>query len=256
MGIVNRNEFFLLEELVKKNFASKYKGSVIGIFWSLLKPLMIMILLTIIFSTIFGNQIENYPVYFLTGKCIFDFFSAGTTSTMLSIKGNENILKKTAPPKHVFVIAGVVSEFINFLITIAILIFVMVVTNIHFNFITIPLSIFPLISLFTMITGIGLILSIFCVYYKDIQHLWGVLILMLMYASAIFYPMDIIPEPFHTYMALNPIFWIIDQVRDLTMYGVIPNYLNLINSMLFSLIILIIGIIIFKIYEHKVTMKF
>lgn len=256
MELLNKNEFFLLEELVKKNFASKYKGSVLGIFWSLLKPLIIMILLTIIFSTIFGSQIENYPVYFLTGKCIYDFFNTSTNVTMMAIKGNENILKKTAPPKYIFVLGGVLSEFINFLITLLILIIVMIVTNAEFHFLTTPIAIIPLFSLILMITGIGFILSILCVYYRDIQHLWGVVTLMLMYASAIFYPMDIIPEPFHKIMILNPIFWIINQVRQLVIYGIMPDALNIINSVLLSTIILVIGIIIFKKYEKTIPMKF
>lgn len=215
-----------------------------------------MILLTIIFSTIFGSQIENYPVYFLTGKCIYDFFSLGTTVAMLSLKSNENILKKTAPPKYIFVLAGVFSEFLNFIITLVILVVVMIVTNVQFPFLTIPLAIIPIIALLNMIIGIGFILSILCVYYRDIQHLWSVITLMLMYASAIFYPMDIIPDPFHKLMILNPLFWIINQVRELTTYGIIPDLMNIINLILLSLIILLTGIIIFKKYEKKVPMKF
>ena len=93
MSIINKNELFLLEEIVKKNFAAKYKDSVLGIFWSILKPLLIMIILTIIFSNLFGGSIENYPVYFLSGKVIFDFFTASTNVCMRSLKGNKNILK-------------------------------------------------------------------------------------------------------------------------------------------------------------------
>ena len=107
-----------------------------------------------------------------------------------------------------------------------------------------------------MITGISLILSVLCVYFSDIQHLWSVAILMLMYASAIFFPMDIIPEPYYHYMILNPVYWVINQFRTFVLYGNIPDILNMINLVLLSLIILISGIIVYKKYEKKLTLKF
>ena len=253
--LLNKKDLFLLEEIVKKNFAAKYKESVLGILWSVIKPLLIMVIMTIIFSTLFHNKIENYPIYLLSGKCIFDFFTAGTNVTMMSIKGNKNILTKTSAPKHIFVLGGVISEFINFLITLLILFAVMIVTKSAFHP-TIILTVIPIISLVMTITGIGFMLSILNVYYTDIRHLWGVVTLMGVYSSAIFYPMDIIPEPFHQYMILNPIFWIIDQYSALGMYGVIPQMHYILNSLILSLIILVIGIIIFKKFEKRTTLKF
>lgn len=255
MNFQEKNGYFLFEEIVRRNFAAKYKGSILGILWSVLKPLMIMILLTIIFSTLFGGRIENYPVYFLSGKCIYDFFTAGTNIAMNSLKGNQNILKRTAAPKYAFVLGSIISEFINFIITLAILFIVMIVTGVTFSF-EIFLAIIPIISLLMTIIGIGFILSIACVYYTDVQHLWSVVTLMGMYASAIFYPMDIIPEPYHQYMILNPIFWIIDQFRHFIMWGTMPNTTNIINSLLVSTTILIFGLIIFKRFEKRITMKF
>ncbi len=256
MNLIKNNEIFLLEEVIRKNFAAKYKDSVLGIFWSLLKPLLIMILLTIIFSTIFGRTIEHYAVYFLSARCIYDFFNMSVGVSMNAIKSNSNILKRSAAPKYIFVLGGILSEFLNFIISIIILVAVMIATNTPFPFETIPFSIIPIISLFIMILGLGFLLSISCVYYTDIQHLWAVLSLMIMYGSALFYPMEIIPEPYKNYMILNPLYWIIDQFRDFVLYGTIHDPLNIINSLLISTIILIIGIIIYKKYEKEVTMKF
>ena len=256
MNKIKKNELFLLEEIIKKNFAVKYKNSFLGILWSVVQPLLMMILITIIFSAIFTRSIENFPVYFLSGKCIYDFFHASTHLTMISIKGNKNILKRTAAPKHIFVLGGVASEFLNFIISLIILIFVMIVTHAQFHFLTMPLSILPIISLLLMLTGIGLILSIMCVYFTDIQHLWTVLTLMIMYASALFYPMDIIPEPFYDFMVLNPLYWVINQFREFFLWGMIPEPINMLNLFLLSSIILVIGLIVFKKYEKRVTMKF
>ena len=256
MNFNKKNELFLLEQIVERNFASKYKDSILGIIWSVLKPLLIMILLTIIFSTIFGRHIDNYPVYFLSGKCIYDFFSLSTNLSMNSIRGNKNILKKTAAKKYIFILGGIVSEFLNFLITLIILVVVMIVTNAQFHLLTSTLAIIPIISLLMIITGISLILAVLCVYFSDMQHIWSVISYMLMYASAIFYPMDIIPEPYYHYMLLNPIFWVINQFRSFVIYGNIPDILNIVNLVLLSLIVLISGIIVYKKYEKKLTLKF
>lgn len=256
MSLIKKNEIFLLEEIVKKNFSSKYKDSTLGIFWTILSPLLMMGLFTIVFSTLFGQDIKNYPVYFLCGWCIYQFFNVTITASMTSLKNNKNILQRTPAPKHIFVLGSILSEFLNYLIMFIILIGVMIVTHAQFYFPAIIFSIVPIISLLIMITGLGLILSVACVYYSDIQHLWSVLSLMILYASAVFYPMDIIPEPFHQNLILNPLFWIIDQFRCYVYYGTFPHIIPIINSLLISSIILVIGIIIFKTFESRITMKF
>ena len=256
MSSIKKNDIFLLEEIVKKNFSSKYKDSVLGILWTILSPLLIMTLFTIIFSTIFGGNIDNYAVYFLTGWCLFQFFNSSISSSMNALKGNKSILQRTPAPKYIFVLGGILSEFLNYLIMLILLAIIMFITHATFHFPIMFFSIIPIISLFIMIVGLGLMLSIACVYYTDIRHLWSVIALMLMYASAIFYPIDIIPEPFKGYMLLNPLYWVIDHFRCFIYQGIIPNGISLINSLLLSLIILICGIIIFKKYEDKVVTKF
>lgn len=256
MDIITKNELFLLEEIIRKNFSSKYKDSVLGIFWSVLRPLLIMILFTIIFSTLFGGSIKYFPVYFLAGRCIFDFFNGAATVCMTSLKINKNILKTTSAPKHIFILGAVLSEFINFIISVIILLGVMIVLHVPFYFNVMPFSIIPIISIMLMTIGIGLILSIFCVYYSDIIHLWGVISIMLMYSSALFFPMEIVPEPYYSVLLLNPFYWIVTQFRCFIYQGIFPPTLNIINSLLLSAIILVIGVIVFKKYEKKVTMKF
>ena len=151
---------------------------------------------------------------------------------------------------------SVISEFINFLITLMILVAVMIVTKAPFYFKIMPVALITITALILMIIGIGLMLSIFSVYYTDVQHLYGVITFMLMYASALFYPIEIIPEPYKSYMLLNPLFWLIDQFRQVISLGVVPDALYLLNSMLLGLIIFIMGVIIFKKYSDKVTMRF
>ena len=256
MNSIKKNDIFLLEEIVKKNFSSKYKGSVLGVMWTILSPLLMMALFTIIFSTIFGRNIENFPVYFLCGWCLFQFFISSISLSMDALKGNKSILQRTPAPKYIFVLGGILSEFLNYLIMLILLVVIMFITNAPFYFPIIFCSIIPVILLFIMIVGLGLMVSIACVYYTDIRHLWSVMSLMLMYSSAIFYPMDIVPEPFRGYLLLNPLYWAIDQFRLFVYHGIAPNPINLINLLLLSFIILICGIIVFKKYEDKIVTKF
>ena len=256
MKLFTKNELFLLEEIIKKNFVSKYKGSVLGVMWTILSPLLMMALFTIIFSTIFERNIENFPVYFLCGWCTYQFFAASISASMSSLKANQNILQRTPTSKYIFVLGGILSEFLNYVIMLMLLIGVMVVTKTPFHFLFMLFSFVPIFSMLVMVTGLGLILSIANVYYTDVQHLWSVLSMFLMYASAIFYPMSIIPEPYRQYLVLNPIYWIIDQLRCFLYHGIIPYYVYLSNSLILSFIILIVGIIIFNKYESKITMKF
>ena len=255
MNLIKKNEIFLLEEIVKKNFISKYKDSVLGIFWTILSPLLMMLLFTIIFSTLFNRNIDNYPIYFLSGWCTYMFFNTAISSSMNALKGNKNILQRTQAPKHIFILGAIISEFLNYLIMLLLLIAIMIVTQAPFHWSTMFFAIIPVISLSIMLTGLGLMLAIACVYYTDIKHLWSVLSMMFMYASAVFYPIEIIPEPFRSYMMLNPLFWAIDQFRHFIYWGNIPDVINIINFLLLSLIILVFGVIIFKKYENKVTLK-
>lgn len=255
MNMISDSNRFLLIEVIKKNFSSKYKDSALGIIWSLLRPLLIMIMFTIIFSSVFGRSIENFAVYFLAARCLFDFFNAAINVSMSSIKGNKNILMQTDAPKHIFILGGIISEFLNFVITLIILVGVMIVTRAPF-YITIPLSIIPIISLTLMIVGISFMVAILCVYYSDIQHLWGVVSIVLMYSSALFYPMDIVPQPYRSYMMLNPLFWAIDQFRNFMVWGTFPSTLNIINLFIISSVILVLGIIVYMRYKDEVSKRF
>ncbi len=256
MSLVNRNHLFLLHEIVKKNFSSKYKDSTLGILWSLLRPLLIMMVFTIVFSTVFGRTIVNYPVYYLVGRTVLDFFNGSITSSMNSLRGNRNILMQTDAPKHIFVLGSVASEFLNYLISLILVVGVMIATHAPFYFNTIPYMIIPVISLIMMVIGFSLIVSIIAVYYSDIIHLWGVISLLILYTSAIFYPMDILAEPYRSYAILSPVFWIIDQVRDYVYLGTMHSFSNTVNSLLLSAIILVFGIIVFQTYKDRVSKRF
>lgn len=245
---------FLLKQLVKRDLTSKYKDSILGIAWSFLNPLLIMIVFTAIFSMLFGRSIENYPVYFLSGRLVFDFYKSGTQGAMKSIKGNANLLKKIYVPKYMFTISKVTYEFVNFLISFVILFGVMFVTGAQFH-ITILFAIVPVTLLIILIFGIGLILSVCNTYFTDVGHLYNVFALILMYSSALFYPMEIVPVTVQKIFTLNPIYCAVLSFRECVVYGLIPNYYNLAYLAVFGFTTLGIGIILFKMYDKKLALE-
>lgn len=245
---------FLLKQLVKKDFTSKYKDSVLGVAWSFLNPLLIMIVFTAIFSMLFGRQIENYPVYFLSGRVIYDFYNTGTKGGMKSIKGNAAIIQKIYVPKYMFIISKVCYEFLNFLISLIILFGVMLVTGAQFH-VTSIFAVIPIAFLLILILGVSLILSVCNTYFTDIGHLYNVFTLILMYASALFYPMEIVPVTVQKIFTLNPIYSAILAFRGCVVYGVLPEMSTILYLAVFSITTLAIGIILFRMYDKKLALE-
>lgn len=244
---------FLLKQLVKKNLTSKYKDSVLGILWSFFNPLLIMIVFTAIFSMLFGRNIDNYPVYFLSGRLLYDFFSSGSKGAMNSIKRNSGILKKIYVPKYMFAVSAVCYEFVNFLISFAILFGVMIVTGAEFHP-TLILSLIPIALLFILVFGLGLILAVCNTYFSDIGYLYNVFTLVLMYASALFYPIEVVPARVQILFTLNPVYTAISTFRE-CVYGVAPDLLSLAYLGVFAFTVLIIGVILFNMYEKKLSLE-
>ena len=248
------SENFLLKQIIRKNFTTKYKDSALGILWSFFNPLITMALLTAIFSSVFTRSIENFPVYFLTGRCVIDFFNSGTKIAMTSLKKNRSILNKIYMPRYIFAVGGVCSEFINFLMTLIVIIVIMIVTRAPFY----PLAVFSVIPigiLFLLIMGVGLVLSILCTKFTDIEYLYKIFTSLLIYACAIFYPIDIVPQPIRQYMELNPIYGIIAQFREFVMYGRFPSTKLMLTTFITSLIIFIIGVLLFRKYQNRITLE-
>ena len=245
---------FLLKQLVKRDLTSKYKDSVLGILWSFLNPLFIMLVFTAIFSMLFGRQIENYPVYFLSGRVIYDFYNSATKGAMQSIRSNANLLKKIYVPKYMFTVSKVCYEFINFLISFVILFGVMLITGASFH-ITSIFAIIPLALLVILIFGVGLILAVCNTYFSDIGHLYNVFALILMYASALFYPIEIVPARVQIIFTLNPLYSAITCFREAVVYGVFPDLWTLAYLAVFAFAVLGIGILLFRIYEKKLALE-
>ena len=245
---------FLLRQLVKRDLTSKYKDSVLGILWSFFNPLLIMLVFTAIFSMLFGRNIENFPVYFLSGRIIYDFYNSATKGAMRSMKQNAALLKKIYVPKYMFTVSSVCYEFVNFLISFVILFGVMLITGAQFHLTSI-FAVIPIILLVILIFGAGLILAVCNTYFSDIGYLYDVFGLILMYASALFYPIEIVPAKVQMIFTLNPIYCAISCFRQCVVYGVLPNTSTLLYLATFAFTLLGIGVLLFSIYEKKLALE-
>lgn len=241
---------YLLSLLVKKEVKKKYKGSFLGILWSLINPLLHMLILMLVFSTLFDTSIHNFPVYMLSGFLLFNFFSSSTLSSMRSIISASNLINKIYIPKYIITLSSILSNFVFFIISLIDLIIVMIVTDVGFslNLIYAP---FYLILLFLFSCGVSLLLATFTIFFRDIEHIYGILIMALQFLSAIFYPASIIPEKYQFILTFNPVYNYIKGFRDVVYLGGSPDLSNLIICTLFAVVSMVIGILVFEKNQDK-----
>lgn len=240
----------LLQGLVMRDMKVKYKRSILGILWTLLNPLLTMCVLTIVFSNLFRYDIENFPVYLITGQVMFSFFAEATSIAMGSIIGSASLIKKVYIPKYIFPLSKILSSFVNLLFALIAVIIIMIFMKIN---ITIAILFVPLsfIYILTFSVGVGLLLSSINVFFRDTQHLYGVLLTAWTYLTPIFYPIDIIPNKFRWLIEINPIYYMVTYFRDCVLYGNIPSLQLNIICILYSVFTLIIGLWVFYKKQDK-----
>lgn len=235
----------LVHELVGRDLKVKYRRSFLGYIWSILNPLLMMLLQSLIFSYMFRSNIPNFPLYLICGNTLFTFFNEATNMGMNSIIQNAALIKKVYIPKFIFPLSRVVSCFVTMFFSFGAILLVMIVTRAAFYW-TILLCWIPLLFLFFFCCGIALLLSALTVYFRDMQHLYGVLTLGWMYATPLFYPIEALPEAIIPLMKLNPLYHFINLFRNLVMYGNIPGPNTWFANVASSLIALLLGIWAFR----------
>ena len=234
---------FLLFQLVKKDIKLKYRNSYLGVFWTMLEPLLTMIVLVLVFSKM-GNQTKDFPVYILTGRLIYTFFSNTTRTALRSVRSNANMIKKVYVPKYMYPFASAISGYIMFLISLIVLALVAIARGVKPTWHLIE-AIFPLLIVFIMTLGAGLLLSAVAVFFRDMEYLWGVALMLLMYACAIFYRVeDIASEKNIWLFQLNPLYAVIENFRD-AIFGNPMNMPTMLYSLIFSIVLLVVGTVVF-----------
>ena len=180
---------FLFEELVKRDFKKKYKRTVLGMAWSVLSPLLSLLVMRLVFTQFFGRSTPHYTTYLFCGNLVFAYFNESATQGMSSLMGNAGIFSKVNVPKYLFLFSKNVQTFINFGLTLGVFFVFCILDHITFTW-KFVLLLYPICCLVLFNIGIGLILSALFVFFRDIQYLWSVFIQLLMYLSAIFYTID------------------------------------------------------------------
>lgn len=244
---------FLISQLVSRDFKTKYKRSVLGVFWSFLNPLLTMTVQFIVFSTLFRNDIVNYPVYLLTGIICFSFFNEVTNMCLQSITGNANLVKKVYMPKYIFPVSRTLSSSINLSISLIPLLLVSLITGVHLQK-SVILMLFFLVCLIIFSLGVGMLLSATMVFFRDIQFLWSVIVMMWQYSTPIFYSASIIPARFSFILKLNPIYHFVKNARMCLIDGISPEPRAYAICFLFALASLLIGSLVFKKTQDSFTL--
>ncbi len=235
----------LLYELVKKNIKLKYRRSYLGILWTLIEPLLTMIVLTVVFGTFFNKGTKQFPVYVLTGRLLFSFFQSATKAGLKSVSGNSSMIKKVYVPKYIYVVSSVVSNFLIFLISLIVLVGVGIVLKVEPTMYLVQAWI-PLAILFVMSLGVSLILATLSVFFRDVEYIWGVACMLVMYASAIFYPVErIIKSGKGWVFNMNPVYMCIANFRNSVLYGVPMNMHYCVLSAGIAVVLLVIGMVLF-----------
>ena len=250
---------FLMKQIILRDFKVKYKRSVLGILWSLLYPVLMMAVMTIVFSQVFKLKAEgvNFIVYLMTGLIMFNYFSEATSNAMTSVVMNFSLINKVYIPKYIFPLAKCLFVGINFLLTLIPWLIIIVLSNFglgqyacHFNiyYLLIPL-VFVLFIMFTI--GMGFLLSCVSVFLRDVFYIYGIVLTIWNYFTPVFYSIQIIPAKYLPLFKLNPLYTYITTVRTIVLEGRFPGYTMLGLCCLWSFIMLLIGGLVFKSKQDK-----
>jgi ABC-2 type transport system permease protein len=240
----------LLFELVGRDIKIRYRRSVLGLLWTILNPILMMLIMTLVFSSIFRFDIENFPVYFFAGNILFSFVIEATTNSLHSVTGNGDLIRKIYVPKYLFPMSNVLSSIVNLVASFFAMLLVMLFTKvpIHATMFLTPI-ILGYVIVFSL--GLGMILATIQVFFRDTSHIYGVFSMAWMYLTPIFYPESLLADKMNFLLTLNPMVHFIRYMREIILYQSVPSYSENMTCFSISLIILIIGTVIFYKKQDK-----
>lgn len=245
-----RENNFLFSELVKRDFKKKYKRTYLGMLWSVLSPLLTLLVMRVVFTEFFGRDMAHYTTYLFCGNIVYSFFNEATNGGMSSLLSNASIFSKINVPKYLFLFSKIISSLINFGLTFAVFLIFCAIDGVPLTPCFLAL-VFPIICLIIFNIGVGLILSALFVFFRDLQYLWSVFTLLLMYLSAIFYTVDDFSPLVQKLFLLNPIYVYIKYFRVAVLDAAIPSLEVNLLALGYALGAFLIGALIYKKYNHK-----
>lgn len=241
---------FLFEQLVKRDFEKRYKGTILGMAWSILSPLLQLFVMMLVFSQLFGRNVDHYVIYLFAGNINMSYFKEATKNGMRSLNANANIITKINVPKYLFLLSSEIQALVNFGLTILVFFFFCIVDHVTFTPKMI-LLVYPLACLTIMNIGIGMILSALFVFFRDTAYFYDIFLTLLNYLSAIFYTLDRFPPSAERYFLLNPVYVIIKYWRVVVLNATIPSLHYHLLVAFYALFFLAIGCFMYKKYNHQ-----
>lgn len=241
---------FLFEELVKRDFTKKYKRTILGMVWSIISPLMNLLIMWLVFNNLFGNNVDHYVIYLFSGQLVFSFFTDATNLGMNSLVDNAGIFTKINVPKYLFLLSQNISSLINFGLTLLIYFIFVAFDSIAFTWKFLFL-LYPIACLVIFNLGVGLILSALFVFFRDMQYLWGILTQLIMWLSAIFYTVDSYSDMAQHLFLVNPLYVYICYFRKTVIDGIIPDPQLHLLAVAYAFIALMGGAFMYKKYNHE-----
>lgn len=240
---------YMLQNLVNRDIKVKYRRSILGIAWSVLNPLFMMIIMTVVFQRLF-EQGPDFPAYLITGQVTFNFFSEATNLAMDSVLGNSSLIKKVYIPKYIFPLEKVLFSLVNTLFSLIPLFGVVIVTRVN---ITPWIILFPVIYLILAVFnfGVGCLLSSLVIFFRDIKHLYGVIILALTYLTPIFWPISMMKGWMLTVVKCNPMYWYVSMVRQVVLNGSAPTMWQWVITLGSAVVAVLVGLLVFKKTQDK-----
>ncbi|MCL1997226.1 MAG: ABC transporter permease [Turicibacter sp.] len=241
---------FLFEELVKRDFKKKYKRTIFGVIWSMLGPLLQIMVMSLVFLNFFGRDMPHFVVFIFCGKMLFQFFKESTSSGMQSLMSNKNLITKMKIPKYIFLIARNITSLTNFILLLVVFILFALIDGVTFH----PrflLLIYPIVTLTVFNIGVGLVLSALFIFFKDIQYLYDIFTMLVMWMSAIFYSIETFSITAQRLFLLNPIFTHIHYFRLIVLHGVIPAWHIQLLCAAYALTALGVGAWFYKKYNYR-----
>ncbi|MCR5566922.1 MAG: ABC transporter permease [Clostridiales bacterium] len=241
---------FLFEELVKRDFTRKYKRTILGMAWSVISPLVNLLIMWLVFSKMLGNNVNHYVIYLFAGQLVYSFFTDATNLGMTSLVNNAGIFTKVNVPKYLFLFSQNISSLINFGIMLLIFFAFVIIEGIEFTWMFI-LLLYPTVLLVIFNLGLGLILSALYVFFRDMQYLWGILSQLIMWLSAIFYSIDSFAESVQKLFLLNPLYLFIRYFRKIVIDGTVPTLQFHLLMLADVIIVFAIGAWMYKKYNTE-----
>ena len=241
---------FLFEELVKRDFKKKYKRTVLGMGWSMLSPLLTLLVMKVVFEQFFGRTVNHYTTYLFCGLLMFNWFSESTNGGMRSLFGNAGIFTKVNVPKYLFLFSVNIQVLINFALTLLVFFLFCVLDHVPFSWHFVCL-LYPIATMLLFSVGVGMVLSALYIFFRDIDYLWMVAVQLLMYGSAIFYTVDRFPPKVKLAFSLNPVYRHIAYVREIVLGGTVPSLETHLTLLGFAVAAFLAGACMYKHYNTK-----